>query len=70
MNPLHAPTPDCPGWDGGGLASSGAGVGGAPLAVAEDGGGGVDGAIPVHLFHKHVSELHMDQVGKKSRRAI
>ncbi len=67
-NPLHAPSAECPGWDGGDGGGAGAGAGaGAGGAVGVGGacaleGGGADAAIPVHLFHKHVSELHMDQV--------
>jgi len=49
---LHAPTPELPGWDCAGGGHNG-----------EDDG---EQAIPVHLFHKHVSELHLDQVSRRS----
>ncbi len=59
----------CPGWDvgeGGGaiLGEDGIPVGIAASVTGGGGGGGADAAIPVHMFHKHVAEMHMDQVGK------
>ncbi len=63
--------PECPGWDGGEGGGAILGEDGIPVGISASvgggggaGGGGADAAIPVHMFHKHVAEMHMDQVGK------